>query len=106
MSKWEAQAEFMRKCGATHATWSDAGELTSLTLAPQPRPVQPPISPTGQQPTKGIAARLARNHETLFAHTRVRPPLKLPNEATSVPRAVAAKHGAADGSTKAQKRTA
>lgn len=106
MNKWEAQAEFMRKCGATHATWTDAGELTSLTLAPQPRP--PAQQPANQapQPSKGIAARLAKNHETLFAHTRVRPPLKLPAEATSVPRAVAAKQEAAHGEAKAQKRTA
>ncbi len=104
---WQEQADFMRSVGATHAEWSEEGTcLTKLTLAPQvaPRPVAAvPATPPKPQ---GVAARLMRNHEIQYAHSSVRPPLRMPTEVSDVPRAVSAKRGTSDGAQKAQKRTA
>jgi hypothetical protein len=106
---WKAKAAFMRETHATHAEWAVVnGEnvLTELTLAPQP--VARPAATTPAAPPKpqGVAARMMRNHEIQYAHSSVRPPLKLPTEVTDVPRAVSAKRGTSDGAQKAQKRTA
>lgn len=104
---WEAKAKFMRDHHALAAEWDDVGDLRKLQLAPLP-PVRPaaPATPPAPPGPKGIAARLMKQHEIQFAHSRVRPPLNLPSSAESdVPRAVSAKQGTPRGSSKkAQKR--
>ena len=105
----DQKAEFMRRHNAVHAEWSAAasGEvvLTKLVLAPLP-PVPKPQAAEPKQPgTKGIAASLMKQHEIQFAHSRVRPPVKMPASEGDVPRAVSAKQGASRGSqAKVQKR--
>jgi hypothetical protein len=96
---WEEQAAFMRATNAVHAEWDPAGMvLIKLVLGP------PPVTKTAAteakpDPLKGVAARLMRQHEIQFAHSTVKPPLKLPGSAQSdVPRAVSAKQGASRGS--------
>jgi hypothetical protein len=114
VERWEEQAEFMRKHGATHGEWVHGGfvgeeeivVLTKLTLAPQPAARSVAAVPTAPPKPQGVAARLMRNHEIQYAHSSVRPPLRMPTDVTDVPRAVSAKRGSSDGASKAQKRTA
>lgn len=109
---WQAKAKFMRDTGAVHAEWVFDGwdgdrscmaeRLTKLVLGPVP--VAKPVAQPKADPTmpKGAVARLMKQHEIQFAHSRVRPPLPMTPE-NDVPRAVAAKKAASHG-TKAQKR--
>jgi hypothetical protein len=106
---WDVQAKFMRDHGATAAEWCfSSGGVTVLTkLVLGPVPVVRPVSPAEPKPvpTRGIAASLMKQHEVQFAHSRVRPPMKLPGAESDVPRAVSAKRDVAHGRTKkAQKR--
>ncbi len=99
-----AKAKFMREHGAVHAEWDGADQLVKLVLGPAP--VARPAEAKPTTGPKGLAASLMRQHEIQFAHSRVKPPVKLPGQAADdVPRAVRAKHGASHGSAKAvQKR--
>lgn len=99
---WEAKAAFMRSVNAVHAEWSQ-DFLTKLVLGPAP--VARPAAPAEAPQPKGIAARLMKQHEIQFAHSRMKPPLALPSPDSDVPRAVRAKQGTSRGSTaKASKR--
>jgi len=114
--RWREQANFMRDVGAIRADFAESGELTHLELLPIPvaRPA-PPQGVGSFEDAKaahhaarggGPAASLARMHETMFAHTRMRPRLPEPAPSSDVPRAVSVKKAAARGSKKAQKRNA
>jgi hypothetical protein len=97
--RWKEQAEFMRSVGASHATWHDDGNLTSLTLeARTPTPV------ASKQPEKGPAARMMesmeKRHAVMFAASSVRPKLVIKESPSAVPRAVRAKEEAARGEAK------
>lgn len=103
-SQWKDQAAFMRSVGAIHAEWDLAGMiLTKLVLGPAPtaKSATQPTQPKSDMP-RGAVARLMKQHEIQFAHSRVRPPMPKTPEA-DVPRAVSAKRTPAHG-TKAQKR--
>lgn len=92
-SEWERQADFMRAHGAVEATWSEnaMGEvyLTSLKLAPQPKPVAaaPPAGPAAKL-AEAFQQRLKREHETRFAASHFKPRLDVPAATDNVPRAV------------------
>jgi hypothetical protein len=90
-NNWYERAEFMRSCGATHATWSEeTAELLSLTLSTQtPRPAQPqPPQGPAAKTAAAFAERLRREHETRFAASHFKPRLETPKVTDDVPRAV------------------
>lgn len=99
--EWEAQAEFMRKHNATHASWGETGNLLSLTLAPAPaeRPIGPAAHLLGLQ-EKMAAGRVRdpkqHQHDVMFAASSVKPIFRpAPPAPSVVPRAVRAKEAAA-----------
>lgn len=94
---WHAQAEFMRVVGATHATWGDNGKLTSLTLLPRPEPGPAArLADFHERHARTTASAAQRQHDVMFAASRVKPKLITPEPPPSVvPRAVRAKEEAA-----------
>lgn len=109
VARWEEQAKFLRNVGAIHGEWTtytsnETQLLTKLVLGPIPTP--PGARPVGPPPTKGVAAKLLAQHETMFAASRHKPPFTAPAEPdAAVPRAVRAKReAAANGPKKASKR--
>lgn len=108
---WADKAEFMRKSGATCATWRSDGTLTSLTLAP---PAQwAPSAPRPPGPARRMADFHARQqeiqaqkrHDIMFASSSMRPKFEAPPPPQSVvPRAVRERE-AAEQRGKPTKRT-
>lgn len=96
LSDWRAKATFMQSVGATHATWDTSGELLSLTLAARVAIVERPPGPAARMAEFHQAAALERQHNTMFAASRVKPKFTAPAPPPSVvPRAVRAKEEAA-----------
>jgi len=110
---WDAKADFMRRYNAVHAEWGTGinaegfaeEKLLKLTLGPAPIAKSVAAAPADPATPKGIAARLMKQHEVQFAHSRVKPPLPSAVPVDDVPRAVRAKQGASRGNqAKASKR--
>jgi hypothetical protein len=91
----EAKALFMAKHHLTHATWNECGDLTSATRAiVESAPAREPR--TAEELHAALIEQRkrleAQKHETMFAHTSIRPKLIASEPDPSVvPRAVRAR---------------
>lgn len=82
--------ELMVKYGLTSCEWDDNGRIRSASREPMKNVSQVAQPRAARDLAASIRARRLHQHETMFAHTSVRPKA-LETEENPVPRAVRAK---------------